>query len=399
MLGLARWTDKGGSYRTLQRFYQTALPWLPLQWALLTAVLVHPDGEYVLAGDEVVVSKAGHHTYGLGRFFSSVAQRVIPSVSFLTLSILDVAATCSYPLLVQQLLPPSAAGAAPSPVVKRPRGRPKGSHNHVKSPPTLSPLLQMLQQGLRRVSMYLVWLKIQHVVLDGKFGNAPTAWLLRQQGLHLISKLRHDAALYLPYTGTPPARGPTKRYGDKLAYQQLPTTARVSCTSEGTLCTELYQLTVYHRDYAEALNVVVIVKTHQQQRAHVVLFSTDLTLTAERLVRYYRLRFQIEFNFRDAKQHWGLDDFMNVTEQGVTNAVNLAFFMVNVSQVLLKPYRLSEPQFSVLDLKARCRAQRYLDETLKMLPQKPTPDLIVRIQRRLARFSSIRADPADATAA
>jgi len=32
------------------------------------------------------------------------------------------------------------------------------------------------------------------------------------------------------------------------------------------------------------------------------------------------IRFQIEFNFRDAKQYWGLEDFMNVRQQTVTNA-------------------------------------------------------------------------------
>ena len=37
----------------------------------------------------------------------------------------------------------------------------------------------------------------------------------------------------------------------------------------------------------------------------------------------------IEFNFRDAKQHWGLEDFMNVTPTGVTKAANLSLFMVN----------------------------------------------------------------------
>ena len=49
------------------------------------------------------------------------------------------------------------------------------------------------------------------------------------------------------------------------------------------------------------------------------------------------LRFQIEFNFRDAKQYWGLDDFMNVKQTAVTNAANLSFFMVNFSSVLLRP--------------------------------------------------------------
>ena len=35
---------------------------------------------------------------------------------------------------------------------------------------------------------------------------------------------------------------------------------------------------------------------------------------------YYKLRFQIEFNFRDAKQFWGLEDFMNLSQTAVTNA-------------------------------------------------------------------------------
>jgi hypothetical protein len=48
-------------------------------------------------------------------------------------------------------------------------------------------------------------------------------------------------------------------------------------------------------------------------------------------VDYYGLRFQIEFNFRDAQQYWGLADFMHVTPTGVTNAANLSWFMVNVA--------------------------------------------------------------------
>ena len=44
-----------------------------------------------------------------------------------------------------------------------------------------------------------------------------------------------------------------------------------------------------------------------------------------KLIDYYKLRFRIEFNFRDAKQYWGLEDFMNVNKITVDNAVNLAF--------------------------------------------------------------------------
>ena len=39
----------------------------------------------------------------------------------------------------------------------------------------------------------------------------------------------------------------------------------------------------------------------------------------------------LELNFRDAKQYWGLEDVMNVTPTGVTNAANLSLFIVNVA--------------------------------------------------------------------
>ena len=47
------------------------------------------------------------------------------------------------------------------------------------------------------------------------------------------------------------------------------------------------------------------------------------------------LRFQIEFNFRDAKQHWGLEDFMVTAKTQVYNAANLSIWMVNLSQAML----------------------------------------------------------------
>ena len=393
MLGLSRWAEKGGSYRTLNRLYQAPIDWLTVQWCLFQTHLFRPSAEYILAGDEVVIRKAGQHTHGVGRFFSGLAQKVIPSLSFMAISIIDVETEHSYPLYVQQMMPSPKSEQAVVEKPNRPRGRPKGSKNHAKAEPTLSPILVLLQAMLTRLSLHIQHLKIKHLVLDGKFGNYPSTWMIRHQHLHIVSKMRQDAALYLPYTGEAPSRGPTRREGDKLTYHKLPAHTLVSSEVEGDYRTDIYQLEAYHRDYPDLLNVVVIVKTHLKtgRYGHVVLFSTDGDLSADKIVRYYRLRFQIEFNFRDAKQHWGLEDFMNVTQQGVTNAANLAFLMVNLSHILLKPYRDHQPDFSVLDLKAHYRAQRYLSETIKMLPEMPAPDLVSRIWRRLACFGGIRA--------
>ena len=57
MLGMSRWTGRGGSYRTVQRFFSTVLPWATLFWMFFRQHLHRPDDVYILAGDEVVVRR------------------------------------------------------------------------------------------------------------------------------------------------------------------------------------------------------------------------------------------------------------------------------------------------------------------------------------------------------
>ena len=137
--------------------------------------------------------------------------------------------------------------------------------------------------------------------------------------------------------------------------------------------------------------MVCILKTHllTEKKSHLLLFSSDLALDAEKIIDYYRLRFQIEFNFRDAKQYWGLEDFMNVNKTPVNNAANLSMFMVNVSAKLLAPLRAEHAEVSVLDLKARYRGLKYLRETLKILPQKPDPIVIDQIAEHLGAIGAV----------
>jgi putative transposase len=72
MLGLSRWAENGGSYRSIQRFYHTAIPWAQVFSQFFSQHLLKKEGVYILAGDESVVSKAGKKTYGLDRFFSGM---------------------------------------------------------------------------------------------------------------------------------------------------------------------------------------------------------------------------------------------------------------------------------------------------------------------------------------
>jgi putative transposase len=155
--------------------------------------------------------------------------------------------------------------------------------------------------------------------------------------------------------------------------------------------TDIYQGQFYNKEFAFPWTVVIILKTNLQThaQAHVILFSTDLVQAHDQIIKFYSLRFQIEFNFRDAQQYWGLEDFMNVKEVAVTNAANLSLFMVNFSQALLHPFRQQNPEYSILDLKSHYRGYRYAAETIKLLPEKPDAILLADIFQHIARLGAI----------
>jgi hypothetical protein len=145
---------------------------------------------------------------------------------------------------------------------------------------------------------------------------------------------------------------------------------------------------LWQKKFADLLHIVVLVKTNltTQAVAHGVLFSSDLGLSYDQLIDYYRLRFQLECNFRDAKQYWGLEDFMTIKQTPVYNSANLAMFMVNVSHAVMRPMRTQWPECSVNDLKAWFRSRKYVVETLKLLPEMPE---LIFIEQAIARMAQL----------
>src|SRR5262244_4186017 len=404
MLGISRWAGKGGSYRTVQRFFSTVIPWAILFWVFFRHHVYCPDEVYLAAGDDVIVTKAGKHTHGLDRFFASLYGKPVPGLAFFALSLVSVQKRRSVPIRIEQVVRSDVEKAASkakaaakkqklSAAQRRP-GRPKGSQNTHKAAATLTPELGRITAMLTALlHLIATVLSVTYLVLDGHFGNHNALHMARQCGLQLISKLRCDAALYFPYTGPHAGRGPRRKYGHKVAYDHLPAQYLKETTVEEHIETRLYQMPLLHKEFAQPLNVVIIVKTNlrTQARAHVVLFSSDLALAYAPLVDYYGLRFQIEFNFRDAKQYWGLEDFMNITPIGVTNAANLSLFMVNIAYSLRADSHTCDPDYSVLDLKADYRGYKYVEETITMLPEKPEPVLLAKILQQVAGLGRIHA--------
>ena len=62
MLGISRWARRGGSYRTVQRFFATSFLWTALHVQFVESHLFNASHEYILAADATTVTKAGKTT-------------------------------------------------------------------------------------------------------------------------------------------------------------------------------------------------------------------------------------------------------------------------------------------------------------------------------------------------
>ncbi len=400
MLGISRWSEKGGSYKTIERFFNTTIDWEAVNWIVIKTHLIKKGSVYLLGGDEVITSKSGKKSYGLDWFFSSLQNQVIKSLAFLNLSLIDVMERKAYPMITKQIIKESKVGCVKDKSEKKgktrkkqgKRGRPKGSGNKEKKEVELSPYLKFVQESineaLKKIDRHI---DMVYFVYDGAFGNNPAVQMVKQCGLDIISKLQKNSALVFPNQEPYSGKGAPKKYGEEINYENLPDVKLKSyVTDKDTyIQTKIYQMEMLHRKFADRLNVVIIqkVNTKTQSRSHVVLFSTDLTLGYEKIIDYYSLRFQIEFVFRDAKQYWGMEDFMNIKKTPIYNWANLSTFMVNFTHALRQNEAMNE--MSVLDLKAHFHGLKYVKEVFKLLPNFANDYLIQKVSAKIANLGAI----------
>ncbi len=367
------------STRTVERFYaQEPLPWTLMRILLFQAFLFDPSAVYLLILDETTEKKAGKSSYGLGSFYSSLAGKPIASVSFLGASVVNTKTGKSHFLSLTQLIktPKSEAPIdanqpqeAINTAQKRKKGRPKGSKNKPYTEPeslSFQTFKNAVDNLLPPLAKHCPGLVMPYVVLDGFYGNQHYLKYAQSKNLNLISKLKSNAHLILPYTcEEKKGKGRPKKYDKKLDYAKIPKEALLTLPKDHKLNkpnTKVWALNVYADTMREHLiKVVIIQKTNPEtkQVGQTILFSNDLTLDPVLLIKYYSLRFQIEFDFRDAKQFFGLSDFKNYKQNQLTNAVNIAFTCQIASQIILEKYKklMGNEKLSITDLKAIQKAQ------------------------------------------
>ena len=265
--------------RTFSRWSGRGFDWVSLNQAAITEV-VPPEHDQALVMDASFVPKSGKHTYGLDRFWNGSHSRAEKGLEISTLAWLDITGNCAYCLSVEQT-PPSAETSDPE-----------------------ATRMDVYLDQLRRVVTAHDLRFLRYVVTDGAYSKQKFVAGVRALELHQIGKLRADANLrYLSQGPKRPGPGRQKTYDGKVDWSDLSRLERLDTEDEHIV---LYQQVLNHVQLQCNLQVVVLV--HTPRHRYAVLFSTDVDLEPQRLYRYYKARFQIEFLFRDAKQFAGLSD-------------------------------------------------------------------------------------------
>lgn len=389
---ISRYSDI--SYRSVSRFMGTPIEWQNVLLRLVGSHLVSQTGVYLLAIDETVEGKSGKSTDKIGYFFCSKAQKVIKSVSFGVLSVISVKERKSYIADFTQLEQDKektrqnkekkqaakekkaekeksqSSEAAPK------AGRPKGSKNKVQEKST-SVSYQALEKLLNRVLSVLCAVGIApcYLVGDGAYGNLTGCLIAREHNLDLISKLHYNTALYY----APHKDSRKRKYGERVNFLDLEQ-HKIGEEVEDDCILTYFQIKKVRTKHIDLFINVVILRCQSLKTnkcSFVLLFSTDLNLEGLTLVDYYALRFQIEFNFRDAKQYFGLSDFKSVKPIQVTNSVGLSFLMVNLSHLLIAQTKeaVGADFLSIQDLKTYFRSVFYANR-LKNTPDFTIPNIL-----------------------
>ena len=324
--------------RTFARWFARDFDFVTVNHAAIVEVVPH-NHEHILAFDPSFVTKSGKHTYGLDMFWNGAHSRAEKGLELATLAWIDVTQNSAYTLSVEQTSPALQSGTEES--------RIDTYLAHIARVVTTQPL-----QALT------------YLAVDGYFSKKKFVDGICALDLHVIGKLRRDAHLRHLYRG--PRRGGPGRpkiYDGKVDISDLRRFVHVDA-DEADIA--LYAQVVNHPQLQRNLHVVVV--RHLPTNRYALLFSTDVTLSAKAIYRYYKARFQIEFLFRDAKQFTGLSDCQARSASKLRFHFNASLSAVSFAKLEARQHA-DRPQapFSMASLKRRSFNQHLIERILDHL--------------------------------
>jgi hypothetical protein len=242
--------------------------WLGFNSAL---VELNCGARRAIAFDPCYIPKSGKKTEGIGRFWSGCAGAVKQGLEMCGIAALDLDNHTSMHLLAVQTIPAEEEN-----------------------------LLQFYTRILVERAAEL--LKISNIVVaDAFFSKETFVSKMLSAGFHLVSRLRNDAVLnYIIERQSNGKRGRPRSVGQRVDFADI---SQLTAVSKGKN-EEIYTAVV--RAKSLKINVRIVYVRYLKTGVSKIYFSTDTQMNSLEILDIYKTRFQIEFLYRDAKQHTSL---------------------------------------------------------------------------------------------
>lgn len=284
------------------------------------------DSQRMIAFDPSYIAKSGKHTPGVGYFWSGCASRAKWGLELCGFAAVDIVANTALHYFAAQTLPEQGHGLMSF----------------------YCGLVKQQAPDLLKISRYLG--------VDAFFSKKSFVDTAIESGLDVITRLRDDAVLhYAPPPKKEGQVGRPKKYGDRF-WALNPDTEQLSCISQ-TEQQRIYGGVVYVKSLKRLVKVAIVheLKNDGSIKSVKIFICTDLKFPTQDIWPWYKSRFQIEFLYRDAKQHAGLQDTQSRHPKALEYHFNMSLTSVSVAKAAhyLSVHKNRRGPFSMADIKTQ----------------------------------------------
>jgi hypothetical protein len=295
--------------------------------------------ECILAFDPTFVPKSGKQTPGVYKFWNGADRRADKGLEAGVLALIDVEDHMAYHIEATQTQPVAVDAA------EQQQG--------------------IMEQYATMITTHTAMLQQYStvVVADGYFMKQGFIDALTTEGFEVVTKGRRDASLKYLYHGKQSGHGHPRWYSGKVNLQKIDKRRWKQCYQDEEITA--YEVVVYSVSLKRKVKAVYVVS--EKEKGYELLISTDVEISGEKVLQYYRLRFQIEFLIRDAKQYAGLEECQARSTDKLYNHWNMALFSVSLARwqwwAKLPKDQKQDTPFSMRSVKTACLNQ-YMAQTI-----------------------------------
>ena len=271
----------------------------------------HCSDDLIIGFDPSYLPKSGKHTNNVGYFYSGVAGCTKKGIEIGCIAIIDVKQKTAYHYECEQ-----------TPVVEKGNKEDSLVDHYCK-------LITSKSGELKKLSLV--------VVADAWFNKKRYVEGITKSGFEFISRLRSDANLLYLYDGPrKTGRGRPTKYDGKVDIKNI-NTDKITKVFENEQMI-ISSGTVYSVGLKRVIKIAYTqyLDNEGKVKETMIYYSTNLNRSAEKIVEYYKSRFQMEFIFRDGKQHTGLADCQARSENKIYNHVNYSMTAVNLAKGIIR---------------------------------------------------------------